>query len=353
MALCVHTGQQATPEFNAAALLIGSTAQWNFVQLLQTLRLKSTLSDLASIVSKAGSVWPQANGTGASLQAGLRLDAFGPFLSWPYWFPARTLEYYHDISKALAAHSCSEVNWYYVLRDVAVRVLGQFQLIMANSKSWVCLAHLEGFAMLCKLSFDMQNCGCYLNHYGAGCSHPENFAGCSPTAAFQWRSVLQLKQHNCHGSPWVTMGCRWSPSRSHMSHLLVLDVARCCSSFEDHTPIAAAHAQDKWLWREPQLGQLRAKRDVIQYQLSKTLQRKWIEHASKHWKIRDNGGLVTWCLSTWEWGPNTNINIRIRSWLRYSKHLRQKAGNPLRCNVLLRERERETSLDVTNTYKYQ
>ena len=101
---------------------------------------------------------------------------------------------------------------------------------MANSKSWVCLAHREGFAMLCKLSFDMQNCGCYLNHYGAGSLHPENFAGCSPTAAFQWRSVLQLKQHNCHGSPWVTMGCRWSPSRSHMSHLLVLDVARCCST---------------------------------------------------------------------------------------------------------------------------
>ena len=168
------------------------------------------------------------------------------------------------MSKALAAHSCSEVNWYYVYYVMLrLRVLGQFQPTMANSKSCGCLAHLDSFAMLCKLSFDMQNCQCHLNHYGAGSWHPENFAGCSPTAAFQWRSALQPEQHNCHWSPWVAVG---SPSRSHMSDLLVLDVARCCSSFEDHTPIAAAHARDKWLWREPQLGQLRTTRDVISTQ---------------------------------------------------------------------------------------
>ena len=87
-----------------------------------------------------------------------------------------------------------------------LRVLGQFQPTMANSKSCGCLAHLDSFAMLCKLSFDMQNCQCHLNHYGAGSWHPENFAGCSPTAAFQWRSALQPEQHNCHWSPWVAIG---------------------------------------------------------------------------------------------------------------------------------------------------
>ena len=94
-----------------------------------------------------------------------------------------------------------------------LHALGHFQLTMANSKSCVCLAQclaqLNSFAMLCKLSFDVQNCGCI--HYGPGSWYPGNFAGCSPTAAFQWRSVLQLKQHNCHG-------CPWSPSRSQTSH---------------------------------------------------------------------------------------------------------------------------------------